>query len=147
MKKFLLSGIIAISMLAMPLASAQTICDAKLALAEARLNLMMMVFSVDPIEQKMLKTAIDKASTTLEKVVEAMLKDENKFDDAQLTTFQKTWAQFKNTRETEIVPAILTNDNDKAIAIATGIQAQRMTTMNDVIQTLNGDNCNLENSM
>jgi len=142
MKKFWFSGIIAASLLTMSLAQAETICDAKIALADARLNLMMMVFSVEKAEQKDLKTVIDKASTDLEKVIEIMLNDKNKFDDAQLSTFQKTWAEFKNTRETEIVPAIWAHKNDEAIAIATGIQAQRMAIMNEVIQALNGDNCN-----
>jgi predicted amino acid-binding ACT domain protein len=145
MKKFLMSGMIAASLLTMPFAQAQTtICDAKIALADARFNLMMMVFSMDKAEQDALKTEIDKASTALEKVVKTMLKDERKFDDAQLTDFQNTWAQFKNTRETEIVPAIRAGNNDKAVGIATGIQAGRMNTMNGIIQALNGDNCDLE---
>ena len=145
MKKFLMSGMIATSLLTMPFAQAQTtICDAKIALADARFNLMMMVFSMDKAEQDALKTEIDKASIALEKVVKTMLKDDRKFDDVQLTTFQNTWAQFKNTRETEIVPAIRAGNNDKATEIATGIQAQRMNTMDGIVQALNGDNCDLE---
>jgi hypothetical protein len=140
MKKLLMFGIIAISL--MPLAQAATICDAKIALADARFNLMMMVMSIEKPEQDALKAAIDNASTELENAFDAMLNDQNKTDDAQINDFQATWAKFKNTRETEIVPAIYAGDNMKAIGIATGIQAERMDTMTDIIQALNGDNCN-----
>ena len=131
-------GIIAL----MPFAQAETICEAKIALADARLNLMMMVMSTDKAEQDELKIEIDKASVELERVLKLMLRDENRTDDAQLTTLQKTWAKFKNTRETEIIPAIRAGNNAKAMQIATGIQAKRMRLMNHLIQMLNGDNCN-----
>ncbi|MDM8562996.1 MCP four helix bundle domain-containing protein [Candidatus Marithioploca araucensis] len=140
MKKFLIGGMIAI--FAMQWVQAETICDVRIALADARFNLMMMVVSTEKAEQEALKVEIDKASTALEKVIAAMLKDENKTDDAQLTTLQDTWKAFKKTRETEIVPAIYAGDNMKAIEIATGVQAERMNTMDTTIQALNGDNCN-----
>jgi predicted amino acid-binding ACT domain protein len=140
MKKFLIGGMIAI--FAMQWVQAATICDVRIALADARFNLMMMVVSTEKAEQEDLKVEIDKASTALEKVIAAMLKDENKTDDAQLTTLQDTWKAFKKTRETEIVPAIYAGDNMKAIEIATGVQAERMNTMDTTIQALNGDNCN-----
>jgi len=139
MKKLLISTMIAL--FAMQLVQAATICDAKVALAEARLNLMMMVMSTEKTEHDALKVEIDTASAALELAIAAMLKDENKIDDGQLTTLQDTWAAFKNTREAEIIPTIRAGNNDKAIEIATGIQAERMDTMDGLIQTLNGDNC------
>ncbi len=111
MKKLLISGIIAL--FAMQLVQAATICDAKVGLAEARLNLMMMVMSTDKAEHNALKVDIDTASTALEMAMTAMLKDENKTDDAQLTNLQSTWAAFKNTRETEIIPAVRAGDRNK----------------------------------
>ncbi len=141
MKKLLISGLIAF--FSMQLAqAADTICDARIALADARFNLMMMVMSEDKADQDALKVAIDNASTELERVMAAMLKDGNKTDDGQLTTLQDTWVAFKKTRETEIIPAIRAGNNDKAIEIATGIQQERMNTMEGKIQELNGDNCN-----
>ncbi|MEN8218156.1 MAG: MCP four helix bundle domain-containing protein [Pseudomonadota bacterium] len=140
MKKLLISGIIAF--LSMQLVQAETICDARTALADARFNLMMMVMSTDKAEQDALKVEIDKASADLEGAIAAMLKDKNKTDDSQVAILQETWTAFKNTRETEIVPAIYAGDNMKAIGIATGIQAGRMMTMDGIIQALNGDNCN-----
>ena len=140
MKQFVIGVIFTV--FTMQLVQAASICDAKIALVDARLNLMMMVISSDKAEQDTLKVDIDKASVELEKVLQIMLNDENRTDDAQLTTLQKTWAKFKNTRETEIIPAIRADNNAKAIRIAIGIQAKRMKIMNHIIQALNGDNCN-----
>jgi hypothetical protein len=140
MKKLLISGIIAF--FSMQLVQANTICDARISLADARFNLMMMVMSTGKAKQDALKVKIDNASTALEKAFDAMRKDENKTDDAQIQDFQGTWAAFKNTRETEIIPAIYAGNHEIAIGIAMGIQAERMTEMTDIIQALNGDNCN-----
>ncbi|MCK5521791.1 MAG: MCP four helix bundle domain-containing protein [Thiomargarita sp.] len=140
MKKLLISGMIAF--FAMQWVQAATICDARIALAEARLNLMMLIVSTDKAEQDDLKVEIDKASIELEKAIAAMLKDENKTDDAQLTTLEKTWGEFKDTREAKIIPAVRGGDYEKAFEIALGIQAERMNTMDEKIQELNGDNCN-----
>jgi len=139
MKKLLISGMIAL--FAMQLVQAATICDARVALAEARLNLMMMVVTTDKVEQDGLKVEIDAASVNLELAIDIMLNDENKTDDDQITLLKDTWAMFKNTRETEIIPAVRAGNNKKAQAIANGIQAGRMKIMNGVIQALNGDNC------
>jgi hypothetical protein len=39
------------------------------------------------------------------------------------------------------VPAIYAGDNAKAKEIATGVQAERMKAMNDVVSALGGDKC------
>jgi hypothetical protein len=140
MKQFLI-GII-FTLVVTQFVQAASICDAKIALADARLNLMMMVMSTDISEQNALKLDIDKASLEFERVLKIMLKDENRTDDTQLATLQKTWAEFKHTRETQIIPAIRAGNNTKAMEIAIGIQAKRMKLMNHIIQMLNGDNCN-----
>ncbi|MCP4408132.1 MAG: hypothetical protein GY807_10305 [Gammaproteobacteria bacterium] len=141
MKKVLITSMAAASLFTMQLAHSATICDAKSALKDARSHLVSMVGSTDKAEQKSLKTKVDAATTELEAAIKAMLGDANKGDDAQLTTFQETWAAFKNTRETEIVPAVYAGDSAKAKAIATGIQAERMSVMNGVVSTLGGDKC------
>jgi hypothetical protein len=115
-----------------------SLCDAKIFLADVHLNLMMMAMSTDKTEQDALKVEIDKASTDFEKVLAAILKDE--IDNDQFTALQKTWTVFKNTRETEIIPAIRAGDNEKVSEI-NGIQAERMNTMNGIIQVLTEDNC------
>jgi len=115
-----------------------SLCDTKTSLADVHLNLMMMAMSTDKTEQDALKVEIDKASTDFEKVLAAILKDE--IDHDQFTALQETWTVFKNTRETEIIPAIRAGDNEKVSEI-NGIQAERMNTMIGIIQVLTEDNC------
>jgi len=113
-------------------------CNAKTSLADARLNLMMMVISTEQAEQDALEAEIDKASTELERTL-AMFEDE--IDNDQFTALQENWTAFKNTHETEIIPAIRIGNNDEALEIANGIQAERLETMNNIIQALSGDHC------
>jgi hypothetical protein len=111
-------------------------CDAKEFLATIRLNLMMMIISTEKAEQDALNIEVNNASIKFERVIATMFKHE--INNASL---QKAWAKFKNTHETEIIPAILTGSNDMALKIANGIQAERMKTMSNIIQALNGDDC------
>ena len=141
MKKLVIVGMAAASMFTMQLAHSATICDMKTALGDARSNLVDMVASTDKAEQEGLKAKVDSATTELEAATSAMLGDDNKDDDADLATFEKTWADFKDTRESEIVPAIYGGDNAKAKEIATGVQAERMSVMNGVISSHGGDDC------
>jgi len=121
-----------------PLSPHNIPCDAKTSLADVHLNLMMMAMSTDKTEQDALNVEIDKASTNFEKVLAAIFSDE--IENDQFTALQETWAVFKNTRETEIIPAIRAGDNEKVSEI-NGIQAERMNTMNGIIQVLTEDNC------
>ncbi len=121
-----------------PLSFQNIPCDAKTFLADVHLNLMMMAMSTDKTEQDALKGEIDKASTDFDKVLAAIFKDES--DNDQFTALQETWIVFKKTRETEIIPAIRAGDNEKVSEI-NGIQAERMDTMNGIIQVLTEDNC------
>ncbi len=141
MKKLVIVSMAVASVFTMQSAYSATICDMKTALAAARSNLVDMVASTDKTEQEGLKAKVDAATTDLEAATSAMLSDDNKDDDADLETFKKTWADFKNTRETEIVPAVYAGDNAKAKEIATGIQAERMSVMNGVISSHGGDDC------
>jgi hypothetical protein len=141
MKKLLIGGMLFTSMFAMQVLQAATICDVKVALHDARSNLVTMVGSTDNAEQEGLKVKIDEATVRLEEAYGAMLSDDNTADDAQLNTFKETWEAFKNTRETEIVPAIYAGKNADAKAIATGIQAERMKVMNGVVEALGGNDC------
>ncbi len=126
----------------LPPPNISSLCDAKRFLATIRLNLMMMLISTDKIEQESLKVEIDKASRNIEKALAAMLQNENQNDGSQLTTLQNIWATFKNSYETEIMPAIRAGNNNKASEIA-GIQAEQMKTMNGILlHALDEENCN-----
>ena len=93
-------------------------CNANTYLAAVRLNLMMMLISTDKTEQDTLKVEIDKSSAELEKTLNIKLQD--------------TWAIFKNTYQTEILPAIRAGNKASKIAV---LQAtENLKTMKTIIQ-------------
>ena len=112
-------------------------CDAKIFLADVYLNLMMMVIATDKTEQDILNKEIDKFTVEFEQSLSKMFQTGN----AQINTLQDTWIMFKKTNEIEIIPMIKAGNNDKALDIANNTQAERMTTMNTIIQNIVGDNC------
>ncbi len=78
MKKLLVTGMAAASIFTMQSAYAETICDVKTALGNARSHLVSMVGSTDKAEQVSLKVKVDAATTELEAATKAMLNDDNK---------------------------------------------------------------------
>jgi hypothetical protein len=143
MKNFVISTVMATTFLAVQWVQAASICDVKNGLQSARESLVAMLDAADKAAQEELKKKVDEASTSLETAVEAMLGDANTSEDnkGKLNQFKETWTAFKDTRETEIVPAIYAGEQAEAKALATGIQAERMTTMQDLLKELGGDNC------
>ncbi len=105
------------------------LCNAKTSLADAHLNLMMMVISTDKAEQYALKREIDNASTQFENALATLYE----IDNDEFTALQEIWMVYKNIRETQIIPAILAGYNDQALEIANGIQAERIKAMKDII--------------
>ena len=95
-------------------------------LAEARSELVAMVAETDPAKLDDLKDKVHAASDKLDTDLTAMASGP---DAARAAEFQPVWEAFKNTRETEIIPAVYAGKNDDAKAIATGIQAERMAQM------------------
>ncbi len=112
-------------------------CDAKTFLADAHLNLMMMVIATDKVEQNILRKEINKSNIKFEQAIVTMLETGN----GQVTNLQDTWMIFKNTNKLEIFPQIKAGANDRALNIANNIQAERMDTMNTIIQNLIEDDC------
>ncbi len=56
--------------------------------------------------------------------------------EAQFKELVDTWRAFKETRERELVPAILKGDDARAKSIAGGIQKQRITRCQSLISEL-----------
>lgn len=106
-------------------AVAATPDDVCTALMEARGHLVSMIASTDKATNDALKGKIQAASAQ----VEAALTDVQKGDAAKAAAFKPVWEAFKNTRETEIIPAVYAGKNVDAKALASGIQAERMTQM------------------
>jgi hypothetical protein len=131
------------SLLVMQLAQAASICDVKMGLQTARENLVAMLSAADKAAQEDLKKKVDEASTALETALKAMLDDAttSKDNKGKLDKFKETWTALKETREREIVPAIYAGKQADAKALATGVQAERMKTMQELIKELGGDDC------
>ena len=143
MKKVVILTVMAATFLAVQWVQAASVCDVKMGLQNAREKLVAMLDAADKAAQEELKKQVDEASTSLETAVEAMLGDANTSEDnkGKLNKFKETWTAFKETREKEIVPAIYAGKKEEAKALATGVQAERMTTMKDLLKELGGDGC------
>lgn len=119
-----LSG--AVLALSTGLSQAATPADACANLAEARAQLVAMIGETDATKLDGYKAKVHAASKALDADLAAMAGGP---DAAKVDAFKPAWDAFKNTRETEIIPAVYAGDKEKAKAIATGVQAERMKTM------------------
>lgn len=93
-------------------------------LSAARESLIEMMLHKDkrgPDQQKLVKSTADAVSAQLAKMKAPAGKE------AQFKELKDNWAAFKQTRETELVPAILKGNDEVAKKIAGGIQKERYT--------------------
>jgi len=108
------------------LVAADTPADACANLGEARAQLVAMTAEADASKLDGYKAKIHAASKALDGNLAAMAGGP---DAAKVQAFKPVWQDFKTTRENEIIPALYAGDKDKAKALATGIQAERMKQM------------------
>lgn len=83
-----------------------------------------------PDQQKLVKNTADAVSAQIAKMKAPAGKE------AQFAELKETWAAFKHTRETELVPAILKGNDDAAKKIAGGIQKERITKCQKLVSEL-----------
>jgi hypothetical protein len=124
MKK-LLAMFVAISLSGMSFsASAGDFGDLRTKLSAARETLITMMLHKDqrgPEQQKLVKDSADAVSAQLAKMKAPAGKE------AQFKELVETWKAFKETREKELVPAIIKGNDDEAKKIAGGVQKERIT--------------------
>ena len=121
MKKLLSSLVIAFFALS---ASAGDFDDLRTEMTAARESLVTFTLNKDKRgadQQKIVKETADKVSAHLAKMKAPAGKE------AQFKELVDTWAAFKKTRETELVPAVLAGKDDEAKKLVTGIQKERYT--------------------
>ncbi len=142
MKKHAITSLVTmgVSLLMASWVQAATVCDVKANLGEARAKLVEMLGTSDKAQQEELKKGIEESSTALETALDALLQ-EGVVDKAKLTQFQEIWVVFKETRNSEIIPAIQSGDVAAAKQVATTIQADRVKAMGEALQALDGDKC------
>lgn len=83
-------------------------------------------------QQKLVKESADKVSAHLAKMKAPAGKE------AQFKELSETWAAFKKTRETELVPAVLAGKDDDAKKLVNGIQKERYTKCQQLVGDLGG---------
>ncbi|MBF0145817.1 MAG: hypothetical protein HQL84_08040 [Magnetococcales bacterium] len=98
----------------------------KAGMGEAREGIMGMLAAPDAAARAE-KLAMVKSGTAK---VEAVLAGA---DPAKVAEFKAVWTEFKNTRDTQLIPAIQAGKKDEAKALADGIQAERINKMKTIL--------------
>jgi hypothetical protein len=109
--------------------------DLRARMEEARESLVTMVFHKDQRgtrQQKLVKDSADAVSAKLAKMKAPAGKA------AQFNELVETWAAFKATRENDLVPAILQNDEETVRELVWGIQKERLLKCLSLSRDLDG---------
>ena len=129
MKRVVMGFAFAAMVLDAGLAAAAPSDDACAALMEARGHLVSMIGATDKAALDDFKAKVHAASAKLDGILAGMAGA----DAAKAAEFKAVWAEFKNTRETGIIPALYAGKQADAKALASGIQAERMKKMKGVM--------------
>ena len=117
------------------LAQANEFEDLRAEMTAARESLVTLVVNKDKRgadQQKLVKETADKVSAHLSKMKAPAGKE------AAFKEMSDTWAAFKKTRETELVPAALAGKDDEAMRLTNGIQKERITKIQQILGDLGG---------
>jgi hypothetical protein len=117
------------------LAQANEFEDLRTEMTAARESLVTLVVNKDKRgadQQKLVKETANKVSAHLAKMKAPAGKE------AQFKELSETWAAFKKTRETELVPAVLAGKEDDAKKLVNGIQKERYTKCQQLLGDLGG---------
>lgn len=134
MKKLLLTAFAIVSLAALPVHAGEY-DDLRTKVSAARDSLVEMMLNKDKRgadQQKLVKDTADAVSAQLAKM-KAPAGKEAKFKE-----LNETWNAFKKTRETELVPLILKGNDEEAKKIGGGIQKERITNCQKLINELGG---------
>lgn len=107
--------------------------DAKASLTKAREALVSML-DADAAKYDALQADIARASKAVDAAIAAGASDKAHADVYK--EMSKTWADFKKTRDAEIIPALKSGKKDAAKALAKGVQAERFKKLNELLGSL-----------
>jgi len=133
MKKLLTVSAVSFFVLFAVVAHAGEFGDLKKKISDARESFVAMLKNKDTRgedQQKLVKDTADAVSAAIAKTKAPDGKS------AQFKELADTWGNFKKTRETELVPMILSGKQEEAEKIAGGIQKERMKKINDLCDAL-----------
>lgn len=99
------------------------------ALRSARIHLIAFMGATDVVTMNNHRRSMQAASARLDANLAGLLQGGDAESASRARAFQPVWEAFKSTRETEIIPAVLTGRPEDARQIALGIQSERMKQM------------------
>lgn len=111
-------------------APADDTCEA---LRSARIHLVALMGATNKIALDNHSKQVHIASARLDTLLAAMIHGQNDKDASNAREFQPVWEAFKDTRETQIIPALYAGHLDAARGIALGIQGERMKKMKAIM--------------
>ncbi len=104
-------------------------------LAEARENLMAMFLPTDTASfaqrQQAIKVASARVDAGLDHANTRLLEI-----GAKLKEFGTIWAEFKNSRDNQLIPLLAAGNRDAALRIAEEVQAERLKKMREILENL-----------
>ncbi|MBI5184675.1 MAG: hypothetical protein HZA01_02980 [Nitrospinae bacterium] len=107
--------------------------DLKKKISDARESFVAMLKNPDKRgedQQKLVKDTANAVSATIAGIKAPAGKE------AQFKELADTWSAFKNTRETELVPMVLSGKQEDAEKLAGGIQKERLKKINEICDAL-----------
>ena len=102
--------------------------DVKNSISNARAKLVVMVQAPDSSHYTEQVADVKEASTA----ADVSLNSAMSLGDGHLPKYEEvkaSWEAFKNTRDSELIPALLAGDRSTATSLATGVQKERFETM------------------
>lgn len=103
--------------------------EACTALMSARAHLLAFIGATNKTTRENHYQKIMEATEKVDAIVAGMISGFDERGSAQAKEFGGAWEAFKRTRDTEIIPASLAGEHRHSLAIATGIQTNRMKQM------------------
>jgi hypothetical protein len=87
----------------------------------------------DPVKRATLRADLEKLSGRIDEQLKTITERELAVDTVQdhLKKIQGTWSDFRTTRDTQMIPAILAGDLASAQRLAVGVQAERYASMTE----------------
>ena len=90
-----------------------------------RVKLLAMISSSDEEVQKKLHKEIIQVSNRVDKTLTGLIKDFKGKDKEKILIIQKTYGDFKETRDKKLIPYVFAMETDGALTLASGIQSDR----------------------
>ncbi|HLA36979.1 MAG TPA: MCP four helix bundle domain-containing protein [Candidatus Brocadiales bacterium] len=113
--------------------------DLKAKLGDVRGALVAMLDEKDKAKQEELHAKIKKLTKDIDELLPALIaKEKGTEAKGKLVELKETWEAFRNTRDTQIIPAIYGGKVEEAKAIAGGVQKERFKKMSSIVDDLIG---------